>query len=130
WLAYFHINERKVAQYGRGRIFLAGDAAHVHSPAGGQGMNTGMQDAFNLAWKLALVAHATAAPTLLESYSIERSAVGDRVLRNATRLPILQSCAIPWCRRCATSRRGSCSACRTFSTAWPTRSPNSTSRTP
>src|SRR5262245_32138467 len=86
WLAYFHINERKVAQYGRGRIFLAGDAAHIHSPAGGQGMNTGMQDAFNLAWKLALVAHATAAPTLLESYSIERSAVGDRVLRNATRL--------------------------------------------
>jgi 2-polyprenyl-6-methoxyphenol hydroxylase-like FAD-dependent oxidoreductase len=86
WLAYFHINERKVAQYGRGRIFLAGDAAHIHSPAGGQGMNTGMQDAFNLAWKLALVVHGSAAPALLESYSIERSAVGDRVLRNATRL--------------------------------------------
>ena len=86
WLAYFHINERKVSDYGRGRIFLAGDAAHIHSPAGGQGMNTGMQDAFNLAWKLAMVVHGTAAASLLESYSVERSAVGDRVLRNATRL--------------------------------------------
>ncbi len=55
WLAAFRINERKVSQYGRGRAFLAGDAAHIHSPAGGQGMNTGMQDAFNLAWKLSLV---------------------------------------------------------------------------
>ena len=51
----FGINERKVDDYRAGRVFLAGDAAHVHSPAGGQGMNTGMQDAFNLAWKLALV---------------------------------------------------------------------------
>ena len=86
WMAYFHINERKVEHYGRGRVFLAGDAAHIHSPAGGQGMNTGMQDAFNLAWKLALVTHGTAKPTLLDSYSVERGAVGDRVLRNATTL--------------------------------------------
>ncbi len=55
WLAGFRIHERKVADYRRGRVFLAGDAAHIHSPAGGQGMNTGMQDAWNLAWKLALV---------------------------------------------------------------------------
>ena len=55
WLASFRINERKVADYRAGRVFLAGDAAHVHSPAGGQGMNTGMQDACNLAWKLALI---------------------------------------------------------------------------
>ena len=55
WLAAFRINERKVEDYRKGRVFLAGDAAHIHSPAGGQGMNTGMQDAFNLAWKLALV---------------------------------------------------------------------------
>ena len=53
WLSSFRINERKVG-LSAGRVFLAGDAAHVHSPAGGQGMNTGMQDAFNLAWKLAL----------------------------------------------------------------------------
>ena len=55
WLANFRINERKVSDYRHGRVLLAGDAAHIHSPAGGQGMNTGMQDAFNLAWKLALM---------------------------------------------------------------------------
>ncbi len=59
WLSGFRINERKVKDYRYGRVFLAGDAAHIHSPAGGQGMNTGMQDAFNLAWKLALVSTAT-----------------------------------------------------------------------
>jgi 2-polyprenyl-6-methoxyphenol hydroxylase-like FAD-dependent oxidoreductase len=86
WLASFRINERKVRDYAAGRVFLAGDAAHIHSPAGGQGMNTGMQDAFNLAWKLALVAKGATKASLLDSYSIERSAVGDRVLRNAGRM--------------------------------------------
>ncbi len=86
WLAAFRINERKVKNYARGRVFLAGDAAHIHSPAGGQGMNTGMQDAFNLAWKLALVIDGAAKPALLDSYSRERSAVGDQVLKNAGRL--------------------------------------------
>ncbi len=86
WLSNFRINERKVTDYARGRVFLAGDAAHVHSPAGGQGMNTGMQDAFNLAWKLAAVIRGDAASTLLDSYSPERTAVGDMVLRNASRL--------------------------------------------
>jgi 2-polyprenyl-6-methoxyphenol hydroxylase-like FAD-dependent oxidoreductase len=86
WLAAFRINERKVKEYRKGRVFLAGDAAHIHSPAGGQGMNTGMQDAFNLAWKLALVIKGDARPSLLDSYSPERTAVGDRVLRNAGRL--------------------------------------------
>ena len=84
WLANFQINERKVADYRRGSVFLAGDAAHIHSPAGGQGMNTGMQDAFNLAWKLALVARGEAGANLLDSYSPERSKVGDMVLRNAS----------------------------------------------
>jgi 2-polyprenyl-6-methoxyphenol hydroxylase-like FAD-dependent oxidoreductase len=86
WLAGFRINGRKVASYRSGRAFLCGDAAHVHSPAGGQGMNTGMQDAFNLAWKLALVLKGRGTDTLLESYSAERSAVGDLVLKNAERL--------------------------------------------
>jgi 2-polyprenyl-6-methoxyphenol hydroxylase-like FAD-dependent oxidoreductase len=86
WLAGFRIHERKVADYRRGRLFLAGDAAHIHSPAGGQGMNTGMQDTWNLAWKLALVQKGRAHPSLLDSYTIERSAVGEMVLRNATRL--------------------------------------------
>ena len=66
--------------------FVAGDAAHVHSPAGGQGMNTGMQDAFNLAWKLALVVRGTCDERLLDSYSPERSEVGDEVLKAAGRL--------------------------------------------
>lgn len=84
WLAGFRINERKVSDYRRGRVFLAGDAAHIHSPAGGQGMNTGMQDAFNLAWKLALVHRGKGkAEPLFDSYSSERSAVGDEVLRGA-----------------------------------------------
>jgi 2-polyprenyl-6-methoxyphenol hydroxylase-like FAD-dependent oxidoreductase len=86
WLAAFRINERKVSKYGSGRAFLAGDAAHIHSPAGGQGMNTGMQDAFNLTWKLSLVIGDVCKPSLLDSYSVERSAVGDMVLRNASRL--------------------------------------------
>jgi 2-polyprenyl-6-methoxyphenol hydroxylase-like FAD-dependent oxidoreductase len=86
WLAGFRINERKVADYRRGRVFLAGDAAHIHSPAGGQGMNTGMQDAANLAWKLALVHAGRARPALLDSYTPERGAVGDLVLRQAGRM--------------------------------------------
>ena len=90
WLSGFTINERKVADYRAGRVFLAGDAAHVHSPAGGQGMNTGMQDAINLAWKLALVCRGAASPEpLLGSYSAERSEVGREVLANAGRLTTL-----------------------------------------
>ena len=95
WLTHFRINERKVAEYRAGRIFLAGDAAHIHSPAGGQGMNTGMQDAINLAWKLAMVIRGDAAPALLDSYSPERSAVGDMVLRNAAALTSVSTVANP-----------------------------------
>jgi 2-polyprenyl-6-methoxyphenol hydroxylase-like FAD-dependent oxidoreductase len=86
WLSGFRINGRKIADYRHGRVFLAGDAAHVHSPAGGQGMNTGMQDAMNLAWKLALVVHGTCPDTLLDSYSAERSPVGERVLKAVDRM--------------------------------------------
>ncbi len=95
WLANFRINERKVSGYRRGRIFLAGDAAHIHSPAGGQGMNTGMQDAINLAWKLAMAMRGDAAATLLDSYSPERNAVGEMVLRNAARLTDVATLAHP-----------------------------------
>ena len=86
WLSGFRINSRKVASYRSGRVFLTGDAAHVHSPAGGEGMNTGMQDAFNLAWKLALAIHGTCGEALLDTYSPERSGVGDEVLKNTARL--------------------------------------------
>jgi 2-polyprenyl-6-methoxyphenol hydroxylase-like FAD-dependent oxidoreductase len=94
WLSCFQINERKVADYRAGRVFLAGDAAHIHSPAGGQGMNTGMQDACNLAWKLALVCQGLCKEELLlDSYSVERSVVGEQVLEAAgktTQLAILR----------------------------------------
>ena len=86
WLAGFGINERKVRDYRVGRVFVAGDAAHIHSPAGGQGMNTGMQDAFNLAWKLALVERGLARPSLLDSYSAERSPVAKRILSDSGRM--------------------------------------------
>jgi 2-polyprenyl-6-methoxyphenol hydroxylase-like FAD-dependent oxidoreductase len=95
WLTHFRINERKVTDYRRGRVFLAGDAAHIHSPAGGQGMNTGMQDAINLAWKLAMVVRRQASSALLDSYSTERTAVGDMVLRNAGRLTDMATLAHP-----------------------------------
>jgi 2-polyprenyl-6-methoxyphenol hydroxylase-like FAD-dependent oxidoreductase len=102
WLANFRINERKVSDYRKGRVLLAGDAAHIHSPAGGQGMNTGMQDAFNLAWKLAMIERGEGlAEPLLQSYSLERSAVGDQVLRNAekfTSLATLRSPLAQWLR--------------------------------
>lgn len=86
WLAGFRINARKIANYRAGRVFLTGDAAHVHSPAGGEGMNTGMQDAFNLAWKLALVARGFCDDCLLDSYSAERSEVGEDVLKSSAQL--------------------------------------------
>jgi 2-polyprenyl-6-methoxyphenol hydroxylase-like FAD-dependent oxidoreductase len=86
WISRFSINERKVDSYRVGRVFVAGDAAHVHSPAGGQGMNTGMQDAFNLAWKLALAIKGVADPALLDSYSRERSPVAKQVLADSGRL--------------------------------------------
>lgn len=86
WLVGFEIHHGQVARYRHGRVLLAGDAAHVHSPAGGQGMNTGMQDAVNLAWKLALVSTGRAGDALLDSYHAERHPVGAAVVRQTTRL--------------------------------------------
>lgn len=87
WIAPFTINERKVKDFRAGRVFLVGDAAHIHSPAGGQGMNTGIQDAINLAWKVAMVVNNRAnADLLLSSYSIERSANAVQVLKDSGRM--------------------------------------------
>ena len=79
WKSRFHCDERQVEQYRHGRVFLAGDAAHVHSPMGGQGMNTGIQDAANLAWKIDSVLGG-ADDRLLDSYHDERHPIGKRVL--------------------------------------------------
>lgn len=72
WSGYFQIHHRCVTRLREGRVFLAGDAAHIHSPFGGQGMNTGLQDAWNLAWKLDLWLHGLAGEALLDSYGSER----------------------------------------------------------
>jgi 2-polyprenyl-6-methoxyphenol hydroxylase-like FAD-dependent oxidoreductase len=84
WRAPFHINERKARYYRKGNAFLAGDASHIHSPVAGQGMNTGLQDAANLAWKLIAVAGG-APEALLDSYNEERGAVGDALLSSTSR---------------------------------------------
>ena len=81
WITRFTDVTRQAAAYRDGRVLLAGDAAHVHSPVGGQGLNTGVQDAVNLGWKLAQVVHRTAPETLLDTYHAERHPVAARVLR-------------------------------------------------
>ena len=80
WLAYFKLHHRMVDKYGEGRVFLSGDAAHIHSPMGGQGMNTGIQDSYNLAWKLALVLKGNSPESILGSYNEERHRVGEGVV--------------------------------------------------
>jgi hypothetical protein len=82
WITRFTDMTRQAAAYREGRVLLAGDAAHVHSPVGGQGLNTGVQDAVNLGWKLARVVHRTAPESLLDTYHAERHPVAARVLRN------------------------------------------------
>lgn len=85
WSSVFRISHRIVDRYARGRVFVAGDAAHIHPPTGAQGMNTGIQDAHNLAWKLALAVSGTAAPDLLASYDAERRPVGADVVGRTVR---------------------------------------------
>jgi 2-polyprenyl-6-methoxyphenol hydroxylase-like FAD-dependent oxidoreductase len=81
WSSYFRVHHRQVAHLRLGRIFLAGDAAHIHSPFGGQGMNTGLHDVWNLAWKLDLAIRGRAREGLLDSYSAERRPVIRKVIR-------------------------------------------------
>jgi 2-polyprenyl-6-methoxyphenol hydroxylase-like FAD-dependent oxidoreductase len=83
WMSRFHNDERQVSRYRSGRVFLAGDAAHVHSLAGGQGMNTGIQDAANLGWKLAASTSGWAPDGLLGSYHDERHPIGQLVIRGS-----------------------------------------------
>jgi len=85
WLTNFSVQSRRADHFRSGRVFLAGDAAHIHSPAGAQGMNTGIQDAVNLGWKLALVTSGLASEDLLDSYEAERLPVANSVLRMTNR---------------------------------------------
>ncbi len=86
WFSTYRIHHRKAEPFRLGRCFLLGDAAHIHSPVGAQGMNTGLQDAYNLGWKLALVVNGQAREQLLDSYAVEREPVAERLLQTTDRL--------------------------------------------
>ena len=86
WMTHFRLHHRQASHYCAGRVFLAGDAAHIHSPVGAQGMNTGVQDAWNLGWKLALVVRSEADARLLDTYEEERWPVGHALLRGTDRI--------------------------------------------
>lgn len=114
WTSVYKIHRRMTERFRVGRTFLVGDAAHVHSPAGGQGMNTGIGDAYNLAWKLALVANGQARETLLDSYEAERMPFARSILNGSdkgfslqvTNNPLTQGIkltALPWLFRVVSS---------------------------
>ncbi len=104
WISLYRLHHRLAEHFRIGRVFLAGDAAHIHSPVGGQGMNTGIQDAYNLAWKLALVVRGHAWPELLESYEAERMPVARALLHGTDRafgIIVSRSRAVRLARRVA-----------------------------
>lgn len=86
WFSTYKVHTRHVERFSAGRCFLAGDAAHIHTPAGGQGMNTGIQDAYNLAWKMALVLKGAAAERILDTYNEERLPNARRLLQTTDRM--------------------------------------------
>jgi hypothetical protein len=86
WFSVYKVHARHADRFRQGRCFLAGDSAHIHSPAGAQGMNTGIQDSYNLAWKLAAVLKADASDEILETYNDERVANAHRLLKTTDRL--------------------------------------------
>lgn len=107
WSSLWRANIRLVDRYREGRVFLAGDAAHIHSPAGGQGMNTGIQDSYNLGWKLAAVANG-ASPALLDTYEAERRpvAAGVLALSNARLKQAIEEKGLPTRRDASTMQLG------------------------
>ena len=86
WYSTYRLHHKKIKSFNKSNIFFCGDAAHVHSPAGGQGMNTGLQDAYNLAWKLALVITKKANENLLKTYHEERNPVAESLLKTTDRM--------------------------------------------
>ncbi|SCG53797.1 2-polyprenyl-6-methoxyphenol hydroxylase [Micromonospora siamensis] len=96
WMSAFRIREHVADTYRVHRVLLAGDAAHAHSPLGGQGMNTGMQDACNLAWKLAMTLRGDAGPALLDSYEAERRPVAQRLVSSTSRGTRAMLASSPW----------------------------------
>jgi 2-polyprenyl-6-methoxyphenol hydroxylase-like FAD-dependent oxidoreductase len=86
WFSKYHVHHRVADHFRQGRVFIAGDAGHIHSPAGGQGMNTGIGDAVNLAWKLATVIHGRTSPAVLDTYESERIAFARTLVATTDRL--------------------------------------------
>lgn len=86
WFSSYKVHSRKANSFATGRCFIAGDAAHIHTPAGGQGMNTGIQDAYNLAWKIAYTIRYKAAPLVLQSYASEREENARHLLQTTDRM--------------------------------------------
>jgi 2-polyprenyl-6-methoxyphenol hydroxylase-like FAD-dependent oxidoreductase len=99
WFSTYHVHHRVAVRFRKGRAFLLGDAAHIHSPVGGQGMNTGIGDAVNLAWKLAAVLQRRADPRLLDTYEPERIAFAQRLVATTDRVFTLVSSDGPIARR-------------------------------
>lgn len=95
WFSTYRIHSRKATSFRKGRCFIAGDAGHIHTPAGGQGMNTGIQDAYNLAWKLAYVIRGEAGDNLLQTYDSERTGNAKHLLRTTDRMFDIMSGAKP-----------------------------------
>jgi 2-polyprenyl-6-methoxyphenol hydroxylase-like FAD-dependent oxidoreductase len=85
WFSVYRVHHRCIENFRSGRVFFAGDAAHIHSPVGGQGMNTGLQDAYNLAWKLAYVINGFAHPKILDTYNAERLPFAKQLVRTTDR---------------------------------------------
>jgi 2-polyprenyl-6-methoxyphenol hydroxylase-like FAD-dependent oxidoreductase len=98
WMTNFRLHHRAATRYRAGRVFIAGDAAHVHSPAGAQGMNTGIQDAVNLGWKLAHILRGVTDPALLGTYEAERAPIGKLVLRFTDRAFTIATSTTPIAR--------------------------------
>ncbi|HKP45166.1 MAG TPA: FAD-dependent monooxygenase, partial [Pyrinomonadaceae bacterium] len=85
WFSTYKVHSRRVNKFSEGRCFLAGDSAHIHSPAGAQGMNTGIQDGYNVAWKLAFVLRGDVHPKILDTYNEERIEIAKRLLQTTDR---------------------------------------------
>jgi hypothetical protein len=96
----FHLHHRSVTQYQKGRVFLAGDAAHIHSPVAAQGMNTGLQDSTNLGWKIATILKNNLSDELLQTYQIEREAVGRKLNHSTDRFFGFLTSSNPVLRKC------------------------------
>lgn len=96
WMSVYHTHHRHANLFRKDRCFIAGDAAHIHSPVGGQGMNTGLQDAYNLAWKLARVIKSQADDSLLDSYHAERIKVAENLVKTTDKVFYLAAGEKPW----------------------------------